>query len=110
MVRRHRESLASDAFSGLGAPPSRWFSEFYGVQLVDHFAVHENWSLMLGAGVGRTSYDLPSGSTESTMGTGGIASIGLQWKPATHYSMSLEYSYLTESGVGTLGLLAQVPF
>jgi hypothetical protein len=89
---------------------TRAFSEFDGVQLVDHFPVSGRLSGMIGAGIGKSSYDRMSGSTLSASETEGIVTAGLKWKPASHFDLSLQYSYLTQSGVWNLALMAGVPF
>jgi len=101
------EAVAQDMFNGV---PEREFRSFFGAQVVDRIQFHEQWSAMIGAGIGSSRFDVPSDSTEADAQTEGIATVGLQWKPATHYATSLEYSYLTRSGVGALSLLVQIPF
>ncbi len=88
----------------------RTFDNFLGVQAMDRIALGDQWAAMLAAGLGRTHYNLPEDSTQSAHETEGIVTVGLRWKPAKHFAMSLQYSYLTQSGVGNTALMCQVPF
>jgi hypothetical protein len=100
------EAVAEGMF---GTVPERQFRSFFGAEVVDRISLHEQWSMTIGAGIGGSRFDVPTDSTASDSETGGIATVGLQWKPATHYAMSLEYSYLTAGNVGAVSLLFQVP-
>jgi hypothetical protein len=89
---------------------TRTFNSTLGLQVVDQLPLGDRWVALLGAGVGRTRYNLPDNSTQSENETEGLVSVGVNWKPATHFALSLQYTYLTQSSVATLSLMAQVPF
>jgi hypothetical protein len=88
----------------------RTVSSFVGVQLMDQIPLDTHWSATIGAGMGQTRYNLPTDSTEASSGTDGVVTAGIQWRPGRHYAMSLQYTYLTTSGVAATSLLFQVPF
>jgi len=90
--------------------PMRTFSSFAGLQLVDQIPLAEQWNMMIGAGMGRTRYNLVNTGEAAASETDGIATVGVQWKPARHYAMSLQYNYLTASSVSETALLFQWPF
>jgi hypothetical protein len=100
--------LDFDMLDGLGTTP-RTVKDFIGLQVMDHLALADQWSAMLGAGLGQTHYDL-HGNAGTSHESEGIVSVGLAWKPAQHFALSLQYSYLTQSGVSNTALMCQVPF
>jgi hypothetical protein len=99
----------ADPYGNLGLS-RRGLNGFVGMQLVDSIPLGGQWSALVGAGLGQTSYILPDDSTESDEETDGIATVGIQWKPGKRFQMSLQYSYLTTSAVSATSLQFQVPF
>jgi hypothetical protein len=48
--------------------------------------------------------------TSDELKTDAILSIGLQWRPASHYATEVRFDHLTATGTNVIGLQFQVPF
>jgi hypothetical protein len=84
----------------------RTFDNFIGAQATGRYELGNRLALRGGVGIGRS---MLSGNGHE-LKTDGILSIGLQWRPASHYAMEVRFDHLTTTGTNVIGLQFQVPF
>ena len=84
----------------------RTFDNFIGAQATGRYALGNQLALRGGVGIGRS---MLSGNGHE-LKTDGILSVGLQWRPASHYAMEVRFDHLTATGTNVIGLQFQVPF
>ncbi len=90
----------------LGPNDYRTFDNFIGVQATGKLALANTLNLRGGLGLGRS---MLSGDGHE-LRTDGILSVGLQWRPASHYAMEVRFDRLTTTSTNVIGLQFQVPF
>ena len=95
-----------DIQTDFGANDYRTFDNFVGVQATGKYALGNQFALRGGVGIGRS---MLSGDGHE-LKTDGILSVGLQWRPASHYAMEVRFDHLTTTGTNVIGLQFQVPF
>jgi hypothetical protein len=95
-----------DIQTAFGPNTYRTFDNFVGVQATGKVALASALNLRGGLGIGRSN--LVGDGHELV--TDGIVSVGLQWRPASHYAMEVRFDYLTKTGTNLIGLQFQVPF
>ena len=95
-----------DIQTDFGPNDYRTFDNFIGVQATGKYALGNQLALRGGIGIGRS---MLSGDGHE-LKTDGILSVGLQWRPASHYAMEVRYDHLTTTGTNVIGLQFQVPF
>ena len=95
-----------DIQTDFGANDYRTFDNFVGVQATGKVALANALNLRGGIGLGRS---MLSGDGHE-LKTDGILSVGLQWRPASHYAMEVRFDHLTTTGTNVIGLQFQVPF
>ena len=92
--------------TAFGSNDYRTFDNFIGAQATGKYALGNQLALRGGVGIGRS---MLSGNGHE-LKTDGILSIGLQWRPASHYAMEVRFDHLTATGTNVIGLQFQVPF
>ena len=92
--------------TAFGPNDYRTFDNFIGAQATGKVALASTLNLRGGVGIGRS---MLSGDGHE-LKTDGILSIGLQWRPASHYAMEVRFDHLTATGTNVIGLQFQVPF
>ena len=92
--------------TAFGSNDYRTFDNFIGAQATGKYALGNQLALRGGVGIGRS---MLSGNGHE-LKTDGILSIGLQWRPASHYAMEVRFDHLTATGTNIIGLQFQVPF
>jgi hypothetical protein len=92
--------------TAFGPNDYRTFDNFIGAQATGKYALGNQLALRGGIGIGRS---MLSGNGHE-LKTDGILSIGLQWRPASHYAMEVRFDHLTATGTNVIGLQFQVPF
>lgn len=95
-----------DIQTAFGPNDYRTFDNFIGAQATGRYALGNKFALRGGVGIGRS---MLSGNGHE-LKTDGILSIGLQWRPASHYAMEVRFDHLTATGTNVIGLQFQVPF
>ena len=95
-----------DIQTDFGANDYRTFDNFIGAQATGKVALGNQFALRGGVGIGRS---MLSGDGHE-LKTDGILSVGLQWRPASHYAMEVRFDHLTTTGTNIIGLQFQVPF
>ena len=95
-----------DIQTAFGPNTYRTFDNFVGVQATGKVALVDKLALRGGIGIGRSN--LVGDGHELV--TDGIVSVGLQWRPASHYAMELGFDHLTRTGTNVFDLQFQVPF
>jgi hypothetical protein len=95
-----------DIQTAFGSNDYRTFDNFIGAQATGKYALGNQLALRGGVGIGRS---MLSGNGHE-LKTDGILSIGLQWRPASHYAMEVRFDHLTATGTNVIGLRFQVPF
>lgn len=95
-----------DIQTAFGSNDYRTFDNFIGAQATGKYALGNQLALRGGVGIGRS---MLSGNGHE-LKTDGILSIGLQWRPASHYAMEVRFDHLTATGTNVIGLQFQVPF
>ena len=95
-----------DIQTDFGPNNYRTFDNFVGVQATGKLALANALNLRGGVGIGRS---MLSGDGHE-LKADGILSVGLQWRPASHYAMELRFDHLTSTGTNVIGLQFQVPF
>jgi hypothetical protein len=61
--------------------PLRTFSSFAGLQLVDQIPLAEQWNVTVGAGMGRTRYNMVNTGEQAASETDGVATVGCNGSP-----------------------------
>jgi hypothetical protein len=92
--------------TAFGPNSYRTFDNFVGVQATGKYALGNQLALRGGLGIGRSN--LVGDGHELVID--GIVSVGLQWRPASHYAMEARFDHLTKTGTNVIGLQFQVPF
>jgi hypothetical protein len=92
--------------TAFGSNDYRTFDNFIGAQATGKYALGNQLALRGGVGIGRS---MLSGNGHE-LKTDGILSIGLQWRPASHYAMEVRFDHLTATGTNVIGLQFQIPF
>ena len=95
-----------DIQTAFGPNDYRTFDNFIGAQATGKYALGNQLALRGGVGIGRS---MLSGNGHE-LKTDGILSVGLQWRPASHYAMEVRFDHLTTTGTNIIGLQFQVPF
>jgi hypothetical protein len=87
-------------------PGYRTFENFVGVEATGKYALANTLNLRGGIGIGRSRL----GGNGHELDGEGVLSLGLQWRPFSHFAMEVHVDRLTKTGTNAVGLLMQVPF